>query len=145
MMIGCAATGLSERDEHVRVTAAACASDRDKDVEILVLRHQLRVLERQLGTARPRFSRCDRAFLAALLHWLPRGVLSRVPLLVRPETVLRWHRDLLARRHTARSRPVSREGRAPSAPSGCWCGGPHSAPLNSHDPPSLASRHAHRR
>ena len=76
MMIGCAATGLSERDERVRVTAAACASDRDKDVEILVLRHQLRVLERQLGTARPRFSRCDRAFLAALLHWLPRGVSS---------------------------------------------------------------------
>ena len=110
MMIGCAATGLSERDERVRVTAAACASDRDKDVEILVLRHQLRVLERQLGTARPRFSRCDRAFLAALLHWLPRGVLSRVPLLVRPETVLRWHRDLLARRHAARSRP-GRPGR----------------------------------
>ena len=54
------------------------ASARDKDVEILVLRHQLRVLKRQLGTARPRFSRCDRAFLAALLHWLPRGVLSRV-------------------------------------------------------------------
>jgi putative transposase len=86
------------------------ASDRDKDVEILVLRHQLTVLQRQLGTARPRFSRCDRAFLAALLHWLPRGVLSRVPLLVCPETVLRWHRDLLARRHAARSRP-GRQGR----------------------------------
>ena len=86
------------------------ASDRDKDVEILVLRHQLTVLQRQLGPARPRFSRCDRAFLAALLHWLPRGVLSRVPLLVRPETVLRWHRDLLARRHAARSRP-GRPGR----------------------------------
>ena len=86
------------------------ASDRDKDVEILVLRHQLRVLERQLGTGRLRFSRCDRAFLAALLHWLPRDVLSRIPLPVRPETVLRWHRDLLARRHAARSRP-GRPGR----------------------------------
>jgi len=80
------------------------ASDRDKDVEILVLRHQLRVLERQLGTARPRFSRCDRAFLAALLHWLPRDVLSRIPLPVRPETVLRWHRDLLARLYWSRTR-----------------------------------------
>ena len=86
------------------------ASDRDKDVEILVLRHQVAVLQQQLGTARPRFSPCDRAFLAALLHWLPRDVLSRVPLLVRPETVLRWHRDLLARRHAARSRP-GRPGR----------------------------------
>jgi putative transposase len=80
-------------------------SDRDKDVEILALRHQIMVLERQLGKARPRFSLADRAFLAALLHRLPRDVLGRFRLLVRPETVLRWHRDLLARRHAARSRP----------------------------------------
>ena len=80
-------------------------SDRDKDVEILALRHQITVLERQLGKARPRFSPADRAFLAALLHRLPRDVLGRFRLLVRPETVLRWHRDLLARRHAARSRP----------------------------------------
>ena len=80
-------------------------SDRDKDVEILALRHQITVLERQLGKARPRFSLADRAFLAALLHRLPRDVLGRFRLLVRPDTVLRWHRDLLARRHAARSRP----------------------------------------
>ena len=76
----------------------------------LVLRHQVAILQRQLGTARPRFSTCDRTFLAALLHWLPRDVLSRFRLLVRPETVLRWHRDLLVRRHAARSRP-GRPGR----------------------------------
>src|ERR1017187_1286858 len=80
-------------------------SDRDKDVEILALRHQITMLERQLGTTRPRFSLADRAFLAALLQHLPRDVLGRFRLLVRPETVLRWHRDLLARRHAARSRP----------------------------------------
>ena len=80
-------------------------SDRDKDVEILALRHQIMVLERQLGTARPRFSPADRAFLAALLHRLARDVLGRFRLLVRPETVLRWHRDVLARRHASRSRP----------------------------------------
>jgi len=80
-------------------------SDRDTDVEILALRHQIAVLERQLGTTRPRFCPGDRAFLAALLHRLPRDVLCWFRLLVRPETVLRWHRDLVARRHAARSRP----------------------------------------
>ena len=80
-------------------------SNRDKEVEILSLRHQIMVLERQLGKARPRFSLADRAFTAALLHRLPRDMLGRFRLLVRPETVLRWHRDLLARRHAARSRP----------------------------------------
>lgn len=80
-------------------------SDRDKNAEILVLRHQVTVLRRQLGTSRPRFSPADRAFLAAVLHRLPRHVLSRFRLLVRPDTVLRWHRDLLARCYAARSRP----------------------------------------
>ncbi len=80
-------------------------SDLDKDVEIMALRHQITVLERQLGKTRPRFCPGDRAFLAALLHRLPRDVAGRIRLLVRPETVLRWHRDLLARRHAARSRP----------------------------------------
>ncbi|MFF1399980.1 integrase core domain-containing protein [Streptomyces sp. NPDC058287] len=85
-------------------------SDRDKDVEILVLRHRLSVLERQLGTQKTRFSPSDRAFLAALLHRLPRDVLRGLRLLVRPDTVLRWHRDLVARRHAAVSRP-KRPGR----------------------------------
>ncbi len=62
----------------------------------MVLRHQIAVLQRQLGTARPLFSAGDRAFLAAMLHRLPRGLLGRVRLLVSPDTVLRWHRDLLA-------------------------------------------------
>jgi putative transposase len=89
-------------------------SDRDKDVEILALRHQLTVLERRLGTEKVRFDASDRAFLAALLHRLPRDVLRRVRLLVRPDTVLRWHRDLLARRHAYLSRPKRRPGRPPT-------------------------------
>jgi transposase len=59
----------------------------------------------QLGPDRVRFTPGDRALLAALLHWLPREVLKRLHLAVRPDTVLRWHRDLVARRHARRSRP----------------------------------------
>jgi transposase len=80
-------------------------NDASKDVEILVLRHHLSVLQRQLGPDRVRFTRGDGALLAALLHRLPRDVLKRLHLVVRPDTVLRWHRDVVARRHARRSRP----------------------------------------
>ncbi len=81
--------------------------DGAKDMEILALRHQITVLERQLhGQGRKvRFAPADRAFLAALLHRLPRDVLRRMWLLVRPDTVLRWHRDLIAAHHARISRP----------------------------------------
>jgi hypothetical protein len=59
-------------------------SDRDKDTEILVLRHQIAILERQLGAEKVRFTATDRAFLAALLHRLPRDMLRGIRLLVRP-------------------------------------------------------------
>jgi hypothetical protein len=89
-------------------------SDRDKDVEILALRHRITVLERQFGAdARVRFAPEDRAFLAALLTSLPREVLRRLRLLVRPDTVLRWHRDLMTRRHASTCRP-KRPGRPPT-------------------------------
>jgi hypothetical protein len=81
------------------------ASSRDKDAEILALRHQLLVLQRQLGPRKVRFTLADRALLAALLRLLPRDVLKRLHLVVRPDTVLRWHRDMVARRHARRSRP----------------------------------------
>ncbi|MFD4974944.1 hypothetical protein [Streptomyces sp. NPDC058424] len=80
-------------------------SDRDKDAEILALRHQITVLERQLGGEKVRFSPSDPAFLAALLHRFPSQVLRRIRWVVRPDTVLRWHRDLISHRHAARSRP----------------------------------------
>ena len=78
-------------------------SDREKDVEILALRHQLTVLQRQLGDERPRFRPEDRAPLAALLSGLPRQVRRQIRLLAAPDTVLRWHRDLIRRRHARAS------------------------------------------
>ncbi|MFF3665808.1 hypothetical protein [Microtetraspora malaysiensis] len=88
--------------------------DRDKDVEILALRHQITVLERQLGAGtRVRFAPEDRAFLAALLTSLPRELLRRLQFLVRPDTILRWHRDLMKQRHARTCRP-NRRGRPPT-------------------------------
>lgn len=83
-------------------------SGADKDVEILGLRHQLAVLQRQIKA--PKLNRADRTLLAALLHRLPRTGLRQLHLLVSPDTVLRWHRDLLRLRWAAKSRPI-RPGR----------------------------------
>jgi putative transposase len=85
-------------------------SRRSKESEILALRHELVVLRRQ--SARPRLTRADRAFLAALSRSLPRSTWAS--LLVRPDTLLRWHRQLVARRWT---NPHVRPGRPPLEPS----------------------------
>jgi putative transposase len=85
-------------------------SNRDKDAEILALRHQVAILQRQLGPSKAKFAPEDRVFLAALLQPLPREVLRRLRLIVRPDTVLRWHRDLMRQRHANASRPL-RPGR----------------------------------
>ncbi|WP_236647641.1 helix-turn-helix domain-containing protein [Micromonospora sicca] len=91
-------------DERVRGAAPATDEQSGQGCGDPCLRHQITVLERQLGKEKVRFDATDRAFLAALLHRLPRDVLREVRLLVRPDTVLRWHRDQVTRRHAARSR-----------------------------------------
>jgi putative transposase len=79
-------------------------SEQRKEVEILLLRHELQVLRRQV--ARPQLRPADRVVLAALGQALPR-VRS---LLVEPATLLRWHRELVRRRW---SFPAHRQGRPP--------------------------------
>jgi transposase len=73
-----------------------------KDIELIVLRHQLEILRRQVE--RPRLRSSDRAFLAAASRLLPPG--RRHGLLVTPQTLLRWHRQLVRRRWTyGRAKP----------------------------------------
>jgi putative transposase len=79
-------------------------SDAANEVEILVLRHELAVLRRQV--TRPSCRPADRVFLAALARALPRERWGSV--FVRPETIRRWHRSLLARRWTYPHRPPGR-------------------------------------
>ena len=84
-------------------------SEREKEIEILLLRHELRVLERHV--ARPQPTQADRALLAAFSRALSRRA-SRRSAFVTPGTLLRWHRELVARRWTY---PHRRPGR-PSTP-----------------------------
>jgi putative transposase len=80
--------------------------ERAKELEILVLRHELSILRRQVG--QPRFEPHDRLLLAALSRVLTRR--SWNAFVVRPETLLRWHRSLVARSWTY---PHRRPGRPP--------------------------------
>jgi transposase len=81
------------------VSLAAGSPDGLHDgIEVVVLRHQLAVLKRQV--ARPRLRRRDRLFLAAASRMLPRQRWSSF--LVSPQTLLRWHRELVRRKWTYR-------------------------------------------
>ena len=88
----------------LRLLVEGRRSEFSKDVELLVLRHQLAVLRRQ--QPRPSFRPADRTFLAALSRSLPpRG---RQELIVTPQTLLRCHRQLVRRRWTQSQRPPGR-------------------------------------
>jgi hypothetical protein len=99
----------------VRDPSARCGPGRPgacagcQDIEIAVLRHQLMVVRRQV--ARPRYTPTDRMVLATLAKLLPR---ERWPaFLVTPATLLRWHRELVARRWTYRHTGRGQQGLDP--------------------------------
>jgi putative transposase len=81
---------LSRREETWRIA------------EILILRHQLAVLQRR-QPRRPKLNWGDRALLATLLAVIPKGRRHGLRLLVTPDTILRWHWDIVRRRWAARS------------------------------------------
>jgi putative transposase len=92
--------------------ALLARSDRAKDAEILILRHQVAVLQRQVIA--PRLSWADRAVLAALARLLPGSQLRRLRLIVSPRTVLRWHGDLVRRHWCYPRRTPGRPRTAPA-------------------------------
>src|SRR5664279_2920274 len=93
-----------------RLLGAGGRRAEERDIELLVLRHQVRVLQRQVK--RPRLTRLDRVLLAAASTSLPRGSWSSF--VVRPETLLRWHRELVRRKWTYRR--MGHPGRPPIEP-----------------------------
>jgi putative transposase len=88
----------------LRPLTSSRSSEFAKDVELLVLRHQLVVLARQ--QRRPSLRPADRAFLATLARLLPRR--RRHGLIVTPQTLLRWHRELVTRKWTQPRRSPGR-------------------------------------
>jgi hypothetical protein len=83
-----------------------------KDAEILMLRHQLAVAQRERPRAHSRLTWPDRAWLALLAGTLPAGRLAAMRLIVTPGTILRWHRAIVRRRWAH----VSRRGRSGRPP-----------------------------
>ena len=73
-----------------------------KTAEILMLRHQLAVLQRR-QPGRPKLNWADRALLATLLGAIPKARRQGLRLLVTPDTIVRWHRDIVRRHQAARS------------------------------------------
>jgi putative transposase len=84
------------RRRGLELITLLCRGQESKEIEILVMRHQLALLRRQVS--RPELRPADRAFLAALARALPRRRWSAF--FVQPATLLRWHRRLVARRWT---------------------------------------------
>src|SRR5215472_10620525 len=88
-----------------RVAAGLRLSRREerwKTAEILILRRQLAILQRR-QPRRPKLNWADRALLATLIGPIPKARRQGLRLLVTPDTIVRWHRDIVRRRWTTRS------------------------------------------
>jgi hypothetical protein len=102
----------------VDLLTATRRPEHDKDLQILLLQHQLRLLQRERPQPR-RLTRWEKLTLAVLTAKLasitigPRARLDQVLLLFKPDTVLKWHRELVRRKWTFRRQ---RAGGRPATP-----------------------------
>jgi putative transposase len=111
-----------------RVAAWLRLSQREEawqTAEILILRHQLAVLQRRQPRP-PDVNWADRALLATLLGVIPKARRQGLRLLVTPDTILRWHRDIVRRRWAARSN--ARQDRQADDPPQHQCPGTPAGP-----------------
>jgi len=100
---------VGDRPDSKRLT-------RDQADVIAFLREENRLLKTRLAGRRLRFDDGGRRRLAELGHRLGRGLLAQVATIVTPDTILRWHRELVARKSTHRAaRAARRAGRHASA------------------------------
>ena len=90
----------------IQLVALLARGDAAKDLEILVLRHHLTVLRRQIS--RPKLEPADRVLLAAISRLLPRASWSCF--LVTPQTLLRWHRRLAGKAMLVAVQPAGQRG-----------------------------------
>src|SRR6185312_15054199 len=97
--------------------------ERAKDVEILILRHQLAVAQRRAPARelQRNLTWADRALLVLLAGLISKQHLERLRLIVTPGTLLRWHRDLVRRRWAADQSADARDGRQPIGGSNRSC------------------------
>ena len=126
-----------------RVTAWLRLSRREdawKTAEILILRHQRRVLQRQ-SAARPKLAWADGALLAALVGVMPKARRQGLRLLVTPDTILRCHRDIVRRRWAGPPGPCGAgpAGRRHGGTSRPWASGSHARTPNGGTAGSTAS------
>ena len=87
-------------------------SDNVKDTEILVLRHQIAVMQRQVRS--PRLTWADRAVLAALTRRISGARRRQLSLIITPRTLLRWHAELVRRHWTYPRRAPGRPRTGPA-------------------------------
>src|SRR6266851_678039 len=95
-----------------------------KTAEILILRHQVAILQRR-QPRRPKLNWADQALIAALLGVIPKARRRRLRLLITPDTIMRWHRDIVRRplggaAHARQDRPAGdpSEHQGPGPPAG---------------------------